>query len=283
MSKKIALLFSRYSYEIKALEKAIISKGWSVSLVKYDHIDLTTANVQSSQALNELLDSEVIFSRVSTRVEHRCDSLKRSLILRLYPDICSKMLNGKTYLHHENFSKAYQTFVLNKKGVPVPISQLRSEFSKVNYPFVLKGLWGNNGSEVFYVNSDQKYKNAIKVIGDQPYIIQEVLPGKVDYRIIVIRNKVIGGFKRFSATDGFLTNINAGGRAEKINALELKKVKDIALEATRVFECDFAGVDVMMNKNGSPVVLEVNRSPGFEMFESVTNINLANKFMEYFK
>jgi ribosomal protein S6--L-glutamate ligase len=59
-----------------------------------------------------------------------------------------------------------------------------------------------------------------------------------------------------------------------------KKEKKTALEAAKAMGLGVCGVDMIQSKRG-PLVMEVNSSPGLEGIEKSTNINIAQKIMEY--
>ncbi|MBT4347110.1 MAG: 30S ribosomal protein S6--L-glutamate ligase, partial [Euryarchaeota archaeon] len=52
------------------------------------------------------------------------------------------------------------------------------------------------------------------------------------------------------------------------------KLAQIAVNAAKILELDFAGVDLLESKRG-PLVLEVNSSPGLEGIEKASQVNVA--------
>jgi len=84
---------------------------------------------------------------------------------------------------------------------------------KVKYPFVLKGNWGNEGSEVFLVESEEEFKRVLKEVkawernGRFGFLIQEYVPTEFDARSIVIGEKIFvffrkGGLKKNLCQEG---------------------------------------------------------------------------------
>lgn len=56
--------------------------------------------------------------------------------------------------------------------------------------------------------------------------------------------------------------------------------KQIAIQATKAIGLDVAGVDLIRSKNGL-LVLEVNASPGLEMIEKTSGIDIAAEIIDY--
>ena len=56
--------------------------------------------------------------------------------------------------------------------------------------------------------------------------------------------------------------------------------KQIAIRATKAIGLDVAGVDLIHSKNGL-LVLEVNASPGLEMIEKTSGIDIATQIIAY--
>ena len=56
--------------------------------------------------------------------------------------------------------------------------------------------------------------------------------------------------------------------------------KQIAIRATKAIGLDVAGVDLIHSKNGL-LVLEVNASPGLEMIEKTSGIDIATQIIVY--
>lgn len=48
-----------------------------------------------------------------------------------------------------------------------------------------------------------------------------------------------------------------------------------------MFQAEFAGVDILVDKQNKPLIIEVNRSPQFQIFEKKTGIDVAGTLIEY--
>ncbi|WP_301099395.1 RimK family alpha-L-glutamate ligase [Otariodibacter sp.] len=98
-----------------------------------------------------------------------------------------------------------------------------------------------------------------------------------DIRAFVIGNRVVATMARFGTSGEFRANIHQGGYAEPIELSSHEQ--NIAIKATQALGLDVAGVDLIRSQTGS-MILEVNASPGLEMIEKVSNINIAKLMIQ---
>lgn len=196
------------------------------------------------------------------------------------------ILNERVARKMHFYDKLSQHFILAKNGLPIVPSLVytgktlpSSVYKKYKYPYIVKSIEGSQGKQVFLINkSSEEIPKLLEEYGLGNLIIQKYLPTKHDYRIIVIGNQVIGGVKRIAQGKEFRTNVHRGGLVEKIKISN--EFKKLALKAARVFNAEFAGVDIIEYK-GRPYILEVNIFSGFEGFEAATGINVAEKLVAY--
>ncbi|MCK5728633.1 MAG: alpha-L-glutamate ligase, partial [Methylococcales bacterium] len=95
--------------------------------------------------------------------------------------------------------------------------------------------------------------------------------GFSDMRIFVIKGQAIAGMRRRGQS--WLNNVARGARCEP---LELTPVlSSLAIKATMALKMDYAGVDVIQDKAGKYLVIEVNSIPAWKGLESVCDVNIA--------
>lgn len=121
-------------------------------------------------------------------------------------------------------------------------------------PFVAKFTKSSMGEGVFLIETRQQWSTYCQN-ADVLYA-QEQLPIDRDLRLVVIGNKVVGGYWRLQSADGFHNNIARGGQVFAGPVPEAAKtlVENIALK----LEINHAGFDVAMVGN-HPYLLEFNR------------------------
>ena len=72
----------------------------------------------------------------------------------------------------------------------------------------------------------------------------------------------------------WITNIKQGARAE--SAIPSQALADLALRAVASVGADYAGVDIIQNREGALLVLEVNSMPAWQGLQRVTRTRIAN-------
>lgn len=146
--------------------------------------------------------------------------------------------------------------------------------------FILKESIGSFGMQVYKIDSFDTFKSITKSISNRTFIMQQNITDSVgkDIRVSIVDDKVIGAMYRENEND-FRANITLGGKATFIEAS--KDVTDLALKAHKALSLNFSGVDILLSKDGSPVLCEVNSNPNFLSFENASNINYAKEIVKF--
>lgn len=127
-------------------------------------------------------------------------------------------------------------------------------FEHLSPPFVAKIPRSSMGEGVFLIDSRDAWRDYLR---RTPVIYaQEYLPIDRDLRILYVGERIIGGFWRLQAPQGFHNNIARGGVIDR--APIPRAARDLVVKMARAYGIDHAGFDVAM-VNGHPYVLEFNR------------------------
>ncbi|MCA1956089.1 glutathione synthase [Zymomonas sp.] len=108
------------------------------------------------------------------------------------------------------------------------VEQLRT-FHKKHHEIVVKPLYGNAGSAVFYIGHDGKNIGALsELFGEvwrEPYMAQAFIPdvSKGDKRIILVDGEVAGAINRIPRQGEIRSNLGVGGTAEAASLTEKEK------------------------------------------------------------
>lgn len=142
-------------------------------------------------------------------------------------------------------------------------------------PLVVKPLNENRGIGVYVVFTENQLYTAtaenLTLYGSclaQRFV--ENTAGK-DIRILVSGGSVIAAMERSAPAGKNVANLARGGKA--LPTVISPEEEELAISATPLFECHFAGVDILRSPQG-PVILEVNVSPGLKISD-ITNIDAA--------
>lgn len=148
-----------------------------------------------------------------------------------------------------------------------------------NQQYIIKMNRGNQGIGVNLVNGIQSLKSLLETfhaMKDQKFIIQPFIKHKKEWRIFVIKNKIISILERTVGEDEFR------GNSKRSKAKCIKKINsEIEAEILRAVELsglDYCGVDIISDSN-KYYFLEINAVPGFEQLEELSGINIARELI----
>lgn len=174
-------------------------------------------------------------------------------------------------------------------GIAVPDSLIYGEHCEIAdslrhfpLPTVIKTLSGSQGTGVMLAEQAANAQSLLetlriaKVGTLQQRFIREA--NGQDIRAFVIGDRVVAAMQRQSAAGDFRANIHQGGSAQPIilSATE----QQIAVAAAKAIGLDLAGVDLIRTEQGV-LVLEVNASPGLEMIEQVSRLDIAGLMLDH--
>ena len=202
-------------------------------------------------------------------------------------------LNVPCLNHADAFVKARDKWLslqlLLANGIAVPTSLLGGLETKANdavrhigTPIILKTLSGSQGIGVVLAEQPQSAVSILETLkqANVPTLAQEFIAEAqgADLRCFVVGERIVAAMQRIGQAGEFRANCHRGARAEKVILTEQEK--HVALNATKVLGLDVAGVDLIRSANG-PLVLEVNASPGLEMIEKTSGIDIALQMILY--
>ena len=166
-------------------------------------------------------------------------------------------------------NKKLGRLAMQEAGVPVPqtwgsAEELRAFTGQV----VLRPAQHAQGRNLFTYNLDRgdedQFDELVEKAGRLGSHYVSVLVNKVnEYRVFIAQNRVVWIAKKTPGNpDQVAWNVAQGGRFDNVPWGEWpKKVVQAAMAAAKVSTCDFCGVDVMVDAEGNPYVLEVNSAP----------------------
>lgn len=262
-------------------EKTIIQKK-----LKKDHIDLDTASIKD--IIFEIIDGEI---KVDIKgkdlkqydyvwIQSGWNTTHMAYLLHLYLK-SQNIKHNKTNVHSTKLS---DIFLLAYKKILVPNTFFHNglkidhdkilEIEKVcKLPCIYKTSLGSLGSHVYLVDKKSDIEQTIKDNGKyNRYIFQEYIPNDFDYRVIVANGNPISVCTRTRIKDTYRNNTALGAREDFMKEKNVpQEVLDIAVQSAKALRLNWAGVDVVLDKDtGKVYVLEVNRRPGLTEKSSET-------------
>jgi tetrahydromethanopterin:alpha-L-glutamate ligase len=175
--------------------------------------------------------------------------------------------------------KLWTAALLAKAGVPTPLCSSVPRPSDVVIATteigsgVAKPLFGSLGQGIFRCDDAKARTRLARGVRHEPFLVQRfVTSGRIDYRLFVVGDRVEACIRREALEGEWRTNIAQGGRA--VAVVPHRSWRDIAVEAARTLDLDFAGVDLAVGEDG-PTVLEVNGFPNFRGVYQATGRDMA--------
>jgi tetrahydromethanopterin:alpha-L-glutamate ligase len=145
-------------------------------------------------------------------------------------------------------------------------------------PVVLKPLFGSQGRGLRLIagSADLPPPEAVDgVYYLQRYLPVEPLPARSrtfhDHRLFVCRGEVVAAMTR--EAENWVTNVRLGARTLPFSPNA--ELVDLAARAAGCVGASYAGVDLLVDRDGRPWVLEVNSMPGWKGLQRVAAASIA--------
>ncbi len=186
--------------------------------------------------------------------------------------------------------KFYTSALLQQAGIPTPETVVceRSEDAIVAFrsmmDVIVKPLFGSMGLGMVRLADEEtawRVFRALDAIRGVYYLQRTIDHGGRDVRAFVVGGRVIGAMERRASDRGpaWRTNFSRGGRASPFALPE--QWAELAVCAAGVVGADYAGVDLLPERDGTVHVLEVNAIPGWRGMQTVTHIDVAAAIVEH--
>ena len=150
----------------------------------------------------------------------------------------------------------------------------------VGLPFIIKYRFGKQGMNIYIINNENEFKELLKNINPDDYILQEYIQntyGK-DVRVFIVGNKVVGACERVNDSD-FKSNLAQGGLSYHFELNE--EIIDDSLTLKNELLGDIISVDYVFGDDGL-LFCEANTNPGFASFIYL-GYPMRQIFMDYIK
>jgi len=290
---KKLLILSRFvaEYEPVRLAKEGRKAGYKVDIVKYGQVKIEVWEEEVKIDLGRgrrLLDYDLVIMRAASKKGSSMVSVKQ-VILNELGRLGKKVVNGESFVKYPLLGKIEQGVEMARVGLPVvPFvsfgSRLGWEFnlrssSGYRLPVMVKGRFGSHGRSVEMVRTMKRLLELIESYKAGNVLIQSVLPIKQWYRCIVCNGKYLGEMRHRQKEKYGGVSRNEH-KLVKFNLKKMRSLEKICLEASKLFNCDYCGIDVGWDREKQDwVVFEVNRTAQFKYFEKRTGVNVAKNII----
>ncbi len=101
-----------------------------------------------------------------------------------------------------------------------------------------------------------------------------------DWRVFVIDGVAVAAMKRQGKS--WITNVSQGGTCAPVDLSEHGDLCALAQKASSALQMDYAGVDLIRDRDGRLQVIEVNGIPAWKGLQSVTQNSIARMLVNDF-
>ncbi|MEO8091011.1 MAG: RimK family alpha-L-glutamate ligase [Gemmatimonadales bacterium] len=282
---KIAVLAARTGWHTRELERAAAERGHRAVVLPYEGL---VANIGPGPGLRsrgtELDEMDAVLARIIPsgsleQIIFRVDALHR------LEDRGVRVMNSPRAIER-TVDKFWTSALLEQCGVPTPETVVCDNPDEATAAFrtlgdvIVKPLFGSMGLGMVRVSDEEmafRVFRTIEQIRGVYYLQRTIDHGGVDVRAFVIGGRVQGAIERRSA--GWRTNLARGGTARSVVLSE--EWSALAVRAAAAVGADYAGVDLLADRDGKVYVLEVNGIPGWKGLQEVTSIDVAGRLVDF--
>ncbi len=148
-------------------------------------------------------------------------------------------------------------------------------------PIIIKIVGGSHGVGVIKVDSFSSLLSVADYLlqNNQQAILRKFIKHEEHARLIVLGDTVISSIAYKKAANDFRTNVG-----EKLNVISKQynnHVQKIAVRATKTLGFEFAGVDIITDKNGTPYLAEVNFPCYFPRAQEATGDDISGMMIDH--
>ncbi len=185
--------------------------------------------------------------------------------------------------------KALTTQRLALSGIPVPNTVVCESFeramaawSELGRDVLVKPLFGSEGRGIVRVCEEEiavRVFRTLTRLGSVLYLQRCLETTNGDLRLLLLDGQLLGAIRRIPDAGEFRANLACAGTAIAYEPSE--RERELAEHAAQVTQSVFAGVDLMYDDDGEPLVIEVNAVPGWKGLQQACRINVAEVFLHW--
>ena len=148
------------------------------------------------------------------------------------------------------------------------------------FPVIIKATGGSHGVGVMKIDSRESLYSIIDYLyaSDTKVIMRQFIDSRTSARLIVLDGKVIASIEYSAPKDDFRTNV---GRKPVVKEKEFSDdVNELAIKAVSSMGYKFGGVDILIDEDGKPYIVEINFPCNFSRAAKATKIDIAGQLVD---
>jgi RimK family alpha-L-glutamate ligase len=282
---RLAVLAARTGWHTQQLEQAAAVRGHQAVVLPYEGLVATIGSVSELRSNGTDLDSmdfvlaRIIPSGSLEQIVFRVDALHR------LEDRGVKIVNSPRTIER-TVDKFWTSALLEQCGIATPETVVCERPEEAIQAFrrlrdvIVKPLFGSMGLGMVRVQDEEMAFRVFRTLEQirAVYYLQRTVDHEgVDVRAFVIGGKLFAAIERRAS--GWRTNLAQGAAAQAVKLSEDAKV--LALRAAAAVGADYAGVDLIKDREGRTQVLEVNGIPGWKGLQQATGLDVAGALLDH--
>ena len=223
-------------------------------------------------------------------------------------DTCLIRYGKWTMPHYDNYfpivlNKGYSIWRNANKLISVPLLErnkinipkhffYKDSITKEDLPVLGRKFNHSRGTDIIYIDSLERLEK------DSSEYWVKFIPSIAEFRVTVFLNKCIRVTKKVPRTNNYdekIRSFKRGWRFKDLGYLDFQEEHEIeylteaikqSIRAMKILELDFGAVDVLIDTDFNPVVLEVNSSPhlnkyGRQLFSYYVRTKVLKEDVDY--
>lgn len=156
---------------------------------------------------------------------------------------------------------------------------LGKAMERLGFPMVVKECYGSLGGQVYLAHDEIELRSLVSHMAAHPFICQKFIAASAgtDIRIYVVDGQPVAAMRRHSETD-FRANIGSGGSGEAYAPTPGES--ELAVRCCKILGAQFAGVDLLTDGDGAPLICEVNSNAYMAGITACTGVDVAGAILD---
>ena len=282
---RFAVLAARTGWHTNELVRAAAERGHQTVVLQYEGLVATIGPAPGLRSRSTELDgvdavlARIIPSGSLEQIIFRVDALHR------LEDRGVRVMNSPRAIER-TVDKFWTSALLEQCGLPTPETVVCDSAEEAMAAFralgdvIVKPLFGSMGLGMVRVSDEEMAFRVFRTIEQirGVYYLQRTIDHEgVDIRAFVVGGRVLGAIERRST--GWRTNLARGGTAQGVALSE--EWSALAVRAAAAMGADYAGVDLLADREGKVYVLEVNGIPGWKGLQEATSTDVAGRLVDF--
>jgi glutathione synthase/RimK-type ligase-like ATP-grasp enzyme len=173
-----------------------------------------------------------------------------------------KVINSARAIHRVNNKRDFRMQLQEKYPVIVPKTWFDIGDENITYPCIVRPWTHSRGRYLYVCYNELDLLCALGEI-DENFYISELINKKNEYRVFMVQGKVIAVAQKTPGNpEDIAWNVARGGRFDNVRwrdwPINVLEVARLAFEESKLH---FGGVDVMVDQDDRPYVIEINSAP----------------------